>query len=162
MGTAAGFIEGRQPSGDTAEIGTQFDQLADLRERDLTATRVGGQPEPSVGFVEDVLDKLKLICAQAFEVCGSTGRGGAHQQIQCVLGGVSEAELERGDAISPVEPGGETADGADRAAGLRGDRAKRTAALEAKVSDEGGEVGWSFTGLTLPKARAHALGKVEG
>jgi hypothetical protein len=35
------------------------------------------------------------------------------------------------------------------------------AALEAKVSDEGGEVGRRFTGLTLPDKRGHVGEKLK-
>jgi hypothetical protein len=104
---------------------------------------------------------VKFGLVQPLVVGGGAGGGGAHQQVQRVLRSVGKARLEGGDASPPVEASGEAADGAERTAGLSGDRAMRATALEAKIGDEGHEIGRGFTGLTLPKTRGHIGEKVE-
>ena len=109
-GAAAGFIAGGHPGGETAQLEGELDHLADLPERHIPAARVGGQLQPTAGFVEDALEELEFGLTQPLEVRGGAGGTGADQQVQSVLRGIGKPRLEGGDASRPVELGGEAAD----------------------------------------------------
>jgi hypothetical protein len=104
-------------------------------------------------LLKNALGKLEFGRPQPLEIGGGAGGSGLDQQVQRILGGIGEARLEGGHARAPLEPRGESAEGTERTAALRGDRTKRAATREPKVDDEGREIGRGFTRLTLPETR---------
>ena len=159
--TAARLVDPRHPYGEAFEFEGQFGELADLDERDVAAARISGELEPTVGFMNDLIREQKFLDAQLLQIGLLGSRLPPKDEVEGVLGGIGEAGLEGGDAAWPVEPSGDPAEGGGGTSGLRGDQAMGTPSLQAEVGHEGHEMGRSFTGLTLPKARRHKI-KDEG
>lgn len=149
---AARFVAGGEANGEALQVEGQLGEPADLGDGNGTAARVGGELEPTAGFVNDAIRELKFRFPERFEAGAGGGGGVADDASHGVLGGVGEACLERGHAAGPVELGGETAERRQGTAGLRRGAMGATA-FEAQISGEGDEVGGGFAGLTLSGAR---------
>jgi len=114
-GLAVGAV--RHPGGEAAQLRREFDHPANLKERELPAVRVGGQPQPTVRFLKDALGELEFGATQLLEIGGRATGGGAHEEVQGVLRGIGQARLKGSGTSRPVELGREPADGAERTAG---------------------------------------------
>ena len=97
----------------------------------------------------------EFLEAQLLEFGLVRGRLLPEDGIHRVLRGVGETGFEGPETSGPVETGGEALDGTERTAGPGSDSAERAPALEAKVGDEGREVGRVFIRLALPRTRSH-------
>ena len=154
---AAGLIAEGHAGGEAFQFEGQLREPADLRERHLTPTRIGGQFEPAFRGVNDLMREDKFLDAELLQIRLGGGDGGADHMIQSVLSGVGEAALEGGHPAGPVEFCRQAADGTEGTSGLFGRSAMRTTPLEPQIGGKGGEVGGRFAGLTLPEAGSHII-----